>query len=48
MKTISMWSSFRKGPELEYEFLARTLVAEEYHDNAVVLATPLYVALADA
>jgi hypothetical protein len=47
LKAILKWSHWSKGPLQRYEFLAKTLVNDALGDDRIVLATPIYVAMAE-
>jgi len=44
---IKRWASYQSGPSQKYEYLARTLLNEDYDGSNVVLATPIYIAMVD-
>jgi len=47
LEDIKHWASITSGPVQKYEYLARTLIFEKDGDSNVILATPIYIALAD-
>jgi hypothetical protein len=47
LKEILSWSRSGRGPLQRYEFLAKTLVNDTLGDDHIVLATPIYVAMAE-
>lgn len=44
---IKKWARYTTGPKQRYEYLARCLISEEVEGDTLVLATPIYMAIAE-
>jgi hypothetical protein len=45
--TVRMWANYNDGPSQKIEFLARSLVSANIDRDVIILASPIYVAMAD-